>query len=317
MKSRSISPLSRFLAGTAPLLLLAAAHPAPLRAAQWHSLTKTARFEVALDMETLPQVDAPSARVLLRFTPRGEPERRGAGERFGHKNYALHLEQHDIVCSTRTFRLEYQDILGWRGTRLARLAGDGQWLAIPPDSVLDRVYDLACPESGGDEAEESADGVESPSQTPPSLEPPLADETRERINAAQERANAHPGDVTAWVELGNAWYDADMPEQAIQAYDRALALHPGDADVLNDQGAMFRQLGDSARARANFEKALALDPDNLECLYNLGYVYAFDLNDMPRAREIWQRYLKLDDASDTADQIRSFITQHGQNAQKP
>jgi tetratricopeptide (TPR) repeat protein len=73
---------------------------------------------------------------------------------------------------------------------------------------------------------------------------------------------------------------------------------------------MYRQAGDTQRALANFEKALAIDPNNLEGLYNMGYIYLFDLHDTNRAFEIWQRYLELDRSSETAEQIRSFIKRY-------
>ena len=101
-----------------------------------------------------------------------------------------------------------------------------------------------------------------------------------------------------------------MPQQAIDAYDRALALSPDDADVLNDQGAMYRQSGDFTRALANFEKALKITPYNLESLYNIGYVNAFDLNRMDKAREAWRRYLELDRTSETARQVQGFIERY-------
>lgn len=300
-----------------PLLVICAFPDEPVHAAQWHRLTRTARYQVALEMESLQQSDDPSLTVLLQFTPQGEAERLAAVERYGHKQYALHLEQHEIDCNKRTYRLEYVDILGWRGNRLARIPGGSHKESIAPDSVLDRVAALVCPEEEADQGEESDDLAGGMAATSSPNDPLLSREMLQRINDAQGRTNSQPDDVDAWVELGNAWYDADMPEQAIQAYDRALALKADDADVLNDQGAMFRQKGDTARALANFEKALAIDPGNLESLYNLGYVYAFDLNRMDRAREVWQRYLKLDDTSETADQIRSFITQQGQGVEKP
>ncbi len=319
MKTQTISRTGMLLPGLLiiPLLVICVFPDEPVHAAQWHRLTRTARYQVALEMESLQQSDDPSLTVLLQFTPQGEAERLAAAERYGHKQYALHLEQHQIDCTKRTYRLEYVDILGWRGNRLARIPGGSRKESIAPDSVLDRVAALVCPEEEADQGEESDGLTEGMAATSSPNDPLLSREMLQRINDAQGRTNSQPDDVDAWVELGNAWYDADMPEQAIQAYDRALALKADDTDVLNDQGAMFRQKGDTARALANFEKALAIDPGNLESLYNLGYVYAFDLNRMDRAREIWQRYLNLDSTSETADQIRSFITQQGQGVEKP
>jgi hypothetical protein len=302
-----------------PLLLSLVVPIAPAQAAQWHRITRTARHVVDLEMESVQQNGSGPLTVLLRFTPHGEAQRRIAGERYGNRNYALHLERHEIDCGKRSSRLVYLDILGWRGNRLSRIPGGNRSEAIVPDSVLDRVSDLVCPEKenddaegedGNDTAQEMATGESSPHDLL------LSQEALKRISDAQRRTVSDPGNFSAWVELGNAWYDAEMPKQAIEAYDRALALKPDDSDVLNDQGAMYRQSGDARRAVANFEKALAIDPDNLESMYNLGYVYAFDLNRMDRALEVWQRYLKLDSTSETAEEIRSFIRQHEESGEK-
>lgn len=312
MQKRPITPMKKEPARGALILALATlvVPVAPAQAAQWHRLTRTARSTVSLEMESLQQDGSGSLAVLLQFTPHGEAQRRAAGERYGTRGYALHLERHEIDCTKRTSRLEYLDILGGRGTRLARIPGTGRMDAITPDSVMDRVADLVCPEDEIDGDDDDRDEKVTEGEAPRDLR--LSQEALERINTAQRRTVSEPGSFSAWVELGNAWYDADMPGQAIDAYDRALVLKPGDADVLNDQGAMYRQMGDARRAVANFEKALAVDPDNQECLYNLGYVYAFDLNRMDLALDVWQRYLKIDATSETAEQIRSLIRQYGE-----
>jgi tetratricopeptide (TPR) repeat protein len=73
---------------------------------------------------------------------------------------------------------------------------------------------------------------------------------------------------------------------------------------------MYRQKGDFASALANFEKAVKIDPYNLESLYNSGYVYAFDLNNIAKALKIWKQYLELDKNSETARQIQSFVDRY-------
>jgi tetratricopeptide (TPR) repeat protein len=178
--------------------------------------------------------------------------------------------------------------------------------------VLDRSAVLVCPdleEAAADdddmpEAAEDSAGEEEPSGNPPQLA------ARQRIADAQKRADSEPANHGAWVELGNAYYDADMPSQAIEAYGHALRLKPMDPDVLNDQGAMYRQFGDFTRALANFEKALAIDPANLESLYNRGFIYAFDVKRIDAALEVWQRYLELDNTSETAQQVESFVERY-------
>lgn len=284
---------------------------ATVHAIEWQKITRTTRHTVAIEMDSVQRDSSGSLTVLLRFIPRGEFQRRAAATKYGYKNYLLHLEQYRLNCAGKNSRLDFIDILGWKDKRLARLPGNGKTNAIIPNSVLDRVANLVCPEEEIiEDNDDTFDSAMAPATDKHLPDVPLSIEQHQRIDDAQRLVVAEPDNATAWIELGNAWYDAGMAKQAIEAYDHALKRTPNDSDVLNDQGAMYRQTGDTQRALANFEKALEIDPDNLECLYNMGYLYLFDLHDTDRALEFWQRYLELDNSSETAGQVRSFIKRY-------
>ncbi|WP_191965714.1 tetratricopeptide repeat protein [Oryzomonas sagensis] len=280
-------------------------------AIQWRPLARTARHDVAVDMDSLKLTPLGRVTVWLRFTPLGEPQRKLAAGEYGEKQYRLHLEYYEIDCSEQTDVLELIDIIGPDGKRLARMKGGGPLAAIFPGSALDLAAKQVCP-SFEDETV-SDDEVETPdsNDTEEASTQQVPEEVRARIAEALQKTQKSPGNQAAWRELGNAYYDGDQPQQAIEAYDRALALVPDDADILNDQGAMYRQSGDFTRALANFERALKIAPYNLESLYNVGYVNAFDLNRMDKAREAWRRYLELDRTSETALQVQGFIERYG------
>ncbi|NVN89572.1 MAG: tetratricopeptide repeat protein [Desulfuromonadales bacterium] len=312
-----VKPKTCFLREVVFIILLMATSSGSLHAAEWQKLTQTAHHKVSIEMESMQQNASGYMMALLQFTPRGELQRRTAASKYGYKEYLLHQEKYEIDCVEKSARLEFLDILGWEGKRLVRMPGSNRKEAIIPGSVLDRVATLVCPEEEKNtDEDETSDLPEDTKSDESGSDVLLSLELRQRIDDAQVRTVTEPGNFNAWVELGNAWYDADMPKQAIEAYNRALEFNPNDSDVLNDQGAMYRQSGDTRRALANFEKALAIDPGNLESLYNMGYIYAFDLKRTDRALEIWQRYLTLDKSSETAEQVRSFIKQHGKTAEK-
>jgi tetratricopeptide (TPR) repeat protein len=168
-----------------------------------------------------------------------------------------------------------------------------------------------------EESISSEDEIEPPeSETPPEVpeDKQTSEEFRQLIAEAIQKTELAPKDLNAWRELGNAYFDADIPEQAIAAYNRALAINPEDTDILNDQGAMFRQIGDFTHALANFDKARKVDPNNLESIYNSGYVLAFDLNQIDKAIVMWRSYLLLDKTSETSRQVQSFIDRYGSTA---
>ena len=283
-----------------------------VHAVQWRELAQTERHKVAIDMDSVRITTSGRLAVWFRFIPLGERRRKEAAAEYETSDYRLHLEYYEIDCGENSAVMGQTDIIGTAGKRLKRNKGNGLADPIIPGSALDRAAQKVCPEldDTATETDDAPDEAVDNETAADSAVKQIPEEARHRIDAALRRTEAGPGEVNTWIELGNAYYDADMPKQSIEAYNRALALKPDSTDVLNDQGAMYRQLHEVTKALTNFEKALAIDPGNLESLYNMGYVNAFDLNRIEKAKELWQRYLLLDNSSETARQVQSFIDQY-------
>jgi len=301
-------------------ILLAALSMLPAavgHAVSWQALAHNSRHDIALDKDAVRLTSLGRLAVWLRFMPLGELQRRQAATDYGQKHYRFHLEYYEIDCSEQTAMLGQIDVLGPDGRRLARLKGNGSLDAILPGSVLDIAAQQVCA-ALEEKAGESGDEVDAPDSSA-AAEPgsSMSDEARRAIAEALVLTTSNPGSSAAWKTLGNAYYDADQPQLAIEAYTRALKLDPSDPDVLNDLGAMYRQIGDFERAVANFEQALALAPTNLESLYNLAYVYAFDLNRIDKALTVWHRYVQLDSVSETGKQVQGFIQHYSPKPPRP
>lgn len=118
-----------------------------------------------------------------------------------------------------------------------------------------------------------------------------------------------PDNRNAWVQLGHNYFDSDQPMKAIEAYDKALALDDNDPNLLTDEGVMYRRLGWFDKAISNFEKAHRLNPNHQQSLYNLGIVYRYDLQDIPKAIEAWEKFLELNPTGPGAAQIRAELDQ--------
>src|SRR6185369_740540 len=127
------------------------------------------------------------------------------------------------------------------------------------------------------------------------------------IAEAEKIVAANPKNLSAWISLGNDYFDTEQVQKAIHAYSKALEIEPGNPNLLTDQGIMFRKVGWYDKALANFEKAQKLDPRHLQSLYNMGIVYAADLKKPDKAIAVWTRYLQLDASSATAMQIKSMM----------
>lgn len=301
-----------------PVLLVTALYcaiPGSALAVQWQALARTGRHDVAIDSGSVRLTNMSRLAVWLRFTPLDELQRKQAAAEYGQKAYRLHLEYYELDCSEQSAVAGIVEILGPSGKRLARVKSSGPPEAIIPGSVLDLAARQVCPAleentvSEIDETEAPDSGT-APEET---QEKQIPEEARRVIEEALQKTEQQPNDLDAWRKLGNAYFDAEMSAQAIAAYDRALAIKPDDTNILNDQGAMYRQTGSFTRALANFEKARSVDPNNLESLYNIGYVLAFDLNQIDRAIVVWRSYLTLDQTSETSRQVQSFIERYGKS----
>ncbi len=292
--------------------------PAPADAVQWEPLARTSRHNVAIDMSSVRLTILSRLAVWLRFTPLGEPERRLAAAEYNQKSYRLHLEYYEIDCSEQNAVMGMIDVLGPSTARISRSKGNATPDAIIPGSVLDVAMQRVCP-SMEESAVSDNEEILPPENTPDTDQPQdsrLSEDAVRSINDALLKTEAEPENLETWRTLGNLYFDADLPADAISAYNKALAINPNETNILNDQGAMYRQIGDFDRALANFEKARSSDPNNLESLYNSGYVLAFDLNQIDKALVLWRQYLTLDSSSDASRQVQSFMERYGKKDPK-
>jgi len=132
---------------------------------------------------------------------------------------------------------------------------------------------------------------------------------QQRITVMRQRVGRDPADVKGWVALGDAYFDSEQREKAVEAYDRALQLEPNNPDVLTDQGVMYRELGTFDKALANFEKASTINPRHLPSLLDMGVLYAEDLHDPDKAIKSWNRVIRIDPSSPQAAKAHEYIEQ--------
>jgi cytochrome c-type biogenesis protein CcmH/NrfG len=118
-------------------------------------------------------------------------------------------------------------------------------------------------------------------------------ELQEQIAALEKETQQNPSNVTAWVELGNAYFDADQYERSIQAYRKALDLKPDNADVWTDMGVMQRKAGRSQDAVKAFDQAIAVNPKHEVSRLNKGIVLFHDLQDTAGALRAWEGLLEI------------------------
>ena len=115
----------------------------------------------------------------------------------------------------------------------------------------------------------------------------------DRIAALERQTQADPGNVNAWTELGNAYFDSDQYEASISAYRKSLELNPGNANVWTDMGVMYRRSKNPEEAIKSFDQAIAADPKHEISRMNKGIVLLHDLNDIAGAIQAWEGLLEV------------------------
>ena len=114
-----------------------------------------------------------------------------------------------------------------------------------------------------------------------------------QIAGLENETRQNPGNVAAWIELGNLYFDSDQYEKSIQAYRKALELKPGNADVLTDMGVMERKSGRPKEAIKAFDQAIAANPKHEVSRLNKGIVLLHDLQDTDGAIRAWEGLLEI------------------------
>jgi tetratricopeptide (TPR) repeat protein len=148
--------------------------------------------------------------------------------------------------------------------------------------------------------------VQKPQMVPmPTPKGPDSIEVSSKIQSLKDAVKKDPKNLSAWVELGNLYFDAGQPKEAIDAYRQYLAIKPDNSDVRTDMGIMYRALGEFDRAIEEFKKAAQSDPKHVNSQYNIGIVLLHDKGDIKGAIKAWEDYLRVDPKSERAERVRA------------
>jgi tetratricopeptide (TPR) repeat protein len=114
-----------------------------------------------------------------------------------------------------------------------------------------------------------------------------------RVQGLMTIIKSDPKNVTAHVQLGNAYFDAERFEDAITWYERALKLDPKNVDASTDLGVSYYYTNRADRALDQFEYSLKLNPRHVKTLLNQGIVLAFGKQNLQGASEAWKKVVEL------------------------
>jgi tetratricopeptide (TPR) repeat protein len=131
----------------------------------------------------------------------------------------------------------------------------------------------------------------------------ISTEQSARMLVLEREVEKNPKSLSAWLELGNLYFDTQKYQDAIRAYTKYLNLNPNNPDVWTDLGVMYRRNGNPSEAVSSFDKAIELNPKHEQAYFNKGIVQFYDLGNRDAAMQTWQELIKINP---------NFITTSGQ-----
>jgi cytochrome c-type biogenesis protein CcmH/NrfG len=138
-----------------------------------------------------------------------------------------------------------------------------------------------------------SDTVDVPGQPAPSQATAPDSDKAGMIAALEKETLSNPGNLEAWIELGNSYFDTNQYEKSIGAYREALEINPDNANVWTDMGVMYRRNGNPQEAIDAFDKAIEADPKHEVSRMNKGIVLLHDLQDVGGALNAWEGLLEI------------------------
>ncbi len=129
----------------------------------------------------------------------------------------------------------------------------------------------------------------------------------EEINGLKRVLQNDPGNVRALTRLANLYHDANMFQQAIGFYEKALQVTPTDPDVLTDLGTCLQAIGENEKALDSFSRAQKADPAHWQSLFNTVVVLSFKLGRFDEAEAVLNRLDRLRPSSPDTARLRDAL----------
>jgi tetratricopeptide (TPR) repeat protein len=127
---------------------------------------------------------------------------------------------------------------------------------------------------------------------------------------------AHLPPADAAVLLGNWHYDRQRWFQAIEQYEGALRLGKDNADVRTDLGNCYRFIKQPNKALEQYQISQRMQPEHENSLFNEAALYAQELHQIPRAKELLNEYLRRFPTSPGASRAQQLLSDFNAQEQK-
>jgi tetratricopeptide (TPR) repeat protein len=131
----------------------------------------------------------------------------------------------------------------------------------------------------------------------------------QEIVQLEEALKRDPENLQALISLGNAYFDTNQHNKAIETYQRALTIDPKNADVRTDMAIMYRNIKDYDSAVREFRQAAKDNPAHINSRFNLAIVLQNDKKEIPAAITAWEDFLRIAPTDERAGMAKAQLEQ--------
>lgn len=124
----------------------------------------------------------------------------------------------------------------------------------------------------------------------PENHPPI--DALNRANTLLQMILKDPQNADIRVQLGDAYYDAGLYQEAARAYEEGIAMKPQGPEVETDLATCYHYLGQDDKALQALDRVLQEHPGFAQALFNKGVILQTARNDAAGAVAAWQELLR-------------------------
>ena len=123
----------------------------------------------------------------------------------------------------------------------------------------------------------------------------------------KQALNENPADSAAAASMGNYYFDEKNAFAAIAYYQLSLANNSSQPSIMTDMATMYWQGGDVGLAEYYFSKVIEQFPDFGNAYINLGLLNFHAMNDVEKARSLWEQLLQNHPQHPAAAKARELL----------
>lgn len=161
--------------------------------------------------------------------------------------------------------------------------------------------------SNGDKANKGkSQGGSYASKTPDAGQPIDHSEVMSKF---ESRLKENPKDWQALSGIADSYFGLRRFNEAIDYYKQALDVNPDDVDSYNDLGLSYHYLGNSNAGLKYIDLGIKAKPFYQRIWLTKGFILAYGVGDLEKAREAWEKTEGLDPESQIGKAANDFLAQ--------